>query len=314
LKNKICLLLVMLLLILTGCSNSISNGGTDKTDADAQANKEVKLDIVTTDRVLYYMVKDIVGDKHNVEYMFKDMDSQLLFTFTDDSLYNIAKKDLFIYMGSSYEPWIPSFSDKINKINVGMINASRGVKTISLNKAKTYNDIVVKENPYYLFNYDNFKIALLNIKNSIQDKDPKNRNYYEKNFNEVVKRTELEQEKIAKIISDMSGYRFIYSEEEFGYFVKYYSMNSLWLDLNIEGSKTKYANSQAVSAAVKNPSKVVFLYNSSKALKENEELIKKYDLSTLRVKICRNDISYEEMLLLDESLFESYYDSIDIKK
>ncbi|MHC1720512.1 MAG: metal ABC transporter substrate-binding protein [Clostridiaceae bacterium] len=313
-KNRICLLLVVVLLLLTGCTNGTANGGTDNTDSEAQASKEVKLDIVTTDRALYYMVKDIVGDKHNVEYMFRNMDSQLFFTFTDDSLYNIAKKDLFIYMGASYEPWIPTFSDKINKSKVGMINASRGVKTIALNKAGTYNDIVIKENPYYLLNYDNYKIALLNIKNSIQDKDPKNRNYYEKNFNEVVKKTEEEQAKIGKIISNISDYKFIYSEEEFGYFIKYYSMNSLWLDLNEEGSTTKYANSQAVSAAVRNPSKIVFLYNSSKALKDNEELIKKYDLSTLRVKICRNDISYEEMLLLNESLFESYYDSIDIKK
>lgn len=290
--------------MLTGCSGNAGIGGTNNTTPDTQPVKETRLDIVTTDKVLYYMVKDIAGDKHNVEYMFNDMNSMLSFNFTEDSLYNISKKDLFIYMGASYEPWIQSFYDKISKGKVGMINVSRGVKTIPLNKEITYGDITIKENPYYLMNYDNYKIALLNIKNSIQDKDPRNRNYYEKNFNDAVKRTDQEQKKIADLISKMSGYKFLYSEEEFGYFVKYYSMDALWLD----------ENSKAVYSVLKNPSKIVFLYSDSKALKDNEELIKKYGLNTLRIKVCKNDISYDEMLLLNESLIESFYDSINLKK
>ena len=291
------------MIILSACSNSAANNTvTNNLDADVETTKDVSLDIVTTDRVLYYMVKSIVKDKHNVEYMFKDKYSQFNFNFTQDSLYNIGNKDLFIYMGASYEPWAEDFIGKLSKSKVRAINVSRGVKILPLTNDIIYKNTTIKENPYYLMNYDNYKIAMLNIKNSIQDKDPKNRDFYEKNFNDAVKSTELEQKGIADTISKLSDYTFIYSEDKIEYFVKYNSLNNI---------KLTPTNS---SIKIKNPSKTVFLYCDSDVLKVNEELIKKYKLSTLNIKVPENDIKYEELLLLNKSLFNSYYNSINIKK
>lgn len=294
---------MMFMMLLCACENSaVNNTLADSTVAEVVVKKDICLDIVTTDRILYYMVKSIVQDKHNVEYMFKDRNSQYNFNFTDDSLYNISNKDLFIYMGASYEPWADEFNEKLSKNKVRVINVSRGVKILPLSKEIKYKNTTLKENPYYLLNYDNYKIALLNIKNSIQDRDPKNRDFYEKNFNEAVKSTEEAQRSISDIISKLSGYTFVYSEDKLEYFVKYNSMNSIKL------------SESNTNVSTKNSSKTVFLYCNSNVLKENEEIIKKYNLNTLNVRGYENDIKYEDILLLNKGLFTSYYNSVNIKK
>ncbi len=303
LKNKIFLLLVLCLVFFSGCANNTADNGTAEVDTDVQTQEQVQLDIVATDRILYYMVKDIVGEKHNVDYMFNNMDSLLYFKFTDDSLYNIAKMDLFIYMGASYEPWGGSFADQINKSKVGIINASRGVNVIPLSGEVAYNEYVVRENPYYLMNYDNYKIALLNIKNSIQDKDPKNRDIYEQNFNEAINRTELEQRNIIETISKLSDYTFVYSEDRLDYLVNYYSLNSI-----------KVVGDGDYTDQLKDKAKVVFLYSDSNSLSLYQGLINQYDMGTLEQKVYSNNIKYEDMLLVNEGLLEAYYNSVNVKK
>lgn len=302
-KNKIFLLLVLCLVFFSGCANNTADNGTAEVDTDVQAQEQVQLDIVATDRILYYMVKDIVGEKHNVDYMFNNMDSLLYFKFTDDSLYNIAKMDLFIYMGASYEPWGGSFADQINKSKVGIINASRGVNVIPFSGEVAYNEYVVRENPYYLMNYDNYKIALLNIKNSIQDKDPKNRDIYEQNFNEAINRTELEQRNIIETISKLSDYTFVYSEDRLDYLVNYYSLNSI-----------KVVGDGDYTDQLKDKAKVIFLYSDSNSLSLYQGLINQYDMGTLEQKVYSNNIKYEDMLLVNEGLLEAYYNSVNVKK
>ena len=302
-KKKIFLLLLVCVILFSGCASNTAGNSTGNNPTEAKTQKEVKLDIVATDRILYYMVKDIVGEKHNVAYMFNNMDSLLNFKFTDDSLYNIAKMDLFIYMGASYEPWGESFADHINKNSVGIINASRGVKVLPLSTEVKYGEYIVNENPYYLLNYDNYKIALLNIKNSIQDKDPKNRDIYEQNFNETINRTELEQKNIKEIFSKLSGYTFVYSEERLDYLLKYYSLDSL-----------KVSPGEDYSAKLKGKSKVVFLYSDSSLMAKYQTVIKKYDMSTLEQKVYNNDMKYEDMLLVNKGLLEACYNSVNIKQ
>lgn len=299
LKKKVFALLIILGLIFTGCENTTQNTEV-QTNKQPVVTNDVKLNIATTDRILYYMVKSIVLDRHNVEYIFKDRDTQYNYNFTEDSLYNIGKKDLFIYMGASYEPWANEFTDKLDKDKTRVINVSRGVKILNLDKEIKYKDTVLKENPYYLMNYDNFKIALLNIKNSIQDKDPKNRDFYEKNFNEEVKSTEVEQRSILDITAKLSDYTFVYAEDKLEYFVKYNSLNSIRLT--------------EANTVLKNPSKTVFLYCDSNVLTANEGFIKNNNLNTLNVRCYQNDIKYEDILLLNKGLFTSYYNSVSIKK
>ena len=80
------------------------------------------------------------------------------------------------------EPWHDELISNLNKGNLGIINSSRGIRTVNLTGENSG-----KENPYYMVGYDEYKIALYNIKVAIQEKDPKNRELYEENYNKVIK-------------------------------------------------------------------------------------------------------------------------------
>lgn len=55
-------------------------------------------------------------------------------------------------------------------------------------KEVKFENKVLKDNPYYFLNLNNYKIVLSNTKNAIQDKDPSNRDFYEKKFFKYIKK------------------------------------------------------------------------------------------------------------------------------
>jgi len=312
LSKKLSLLLIITYMLLsTACTDKLQNTTISNNEpVKMETKKDMDLNIITTDKLLYGMVKNIAGDRHLVEYMFKNRERELSFQFSEDSLNNIAKKDLFIYMGAGLEPWINEFVDKLNKNKVGAINVSRGVKLLSYNKVVKYKDTVLKDNPYYLSNLDNYKIALMNVKNSIQDRDPKNRDIYEKNFSEVLKNLENYQKDLKAACDNLTEYTFIVVEDELDYFVKYNDFKVL--DMNRDKSTIKIMPVDKTAKAdleskLKDNKKLVILYNSDEVLKNNEDVIKKYNIKILNIKTYSIDTNYEEVLKGNIDNLKAFY-------
>ncbi len=309
LKNKIIILLFFFALILNGCKYRIDNKplSTESTIDKMEMKKDLELSIITTDKLLYNMIKSISKDRHNVEYMFKNRDTEINFEFTEDSLNNIAKKDLLIYMGAGFEPWINNFIDKLNKNKVGVINVSRGVKLLAYNKEVKYKNVVLKDNPYYLMNMDNYIIALMNIKNSIQDKDPKNRDIYQKNFSEILKKLEIYQKDLKMVINKLSDYNFIVAEDEMNYFIKYNDLKVLYSNKDVNGKSD-------LEPKLKNLKNLVFLYNNESVLKDNEEIIKKYNIKVINIKIYNGESDYENIIKYNTETLKKFYDAEALNK
>lgn len=303
-KKGISIFLMLYILIFTGCEYKVASDKTNTKDNSIkmEMKKDKELNIVTTDKLLYYTVKDIVGDRHNISYMFKSRVDESNFKFTSDSLNNISKNDLLIYMGGGFEPWIDGFVDKLDKSNVSPINVSRGVKFISYDKPVTINDTVFKDNPYYLMNMDNYKIALMNIKNSIQDRDPKNRDVYEKNFSHILKDIDDYKKQLKDITDKLNNYTFITSEDALNYFTKSSDLNTI--DINKDVSSKNELDSK-----IKSSKNIVFLYNSESVLKDNEDIIKKYNIKTVNMMIYDGEKSYEDCVKYNLNSFKNFYES-----
>lgn len=299
------------MLLLTGCTKETQDTTISNNEpVKMETKKDIDLNILTTDKLLYGMVKNVVRDRHFVEYMFKNRERELNFQFSEDSLNNIAKKDLFIYMGAGLEPWINDFVDRLNKNKVGSINVSRGVKLLSYNKIVKYKDTVLKDNPYYLSNLDNYKIALMNIKNSIQDRDPKNRDIYEKNFSEAIKNLENYQKDLKSACDNLAGYTFIVVEDELSYFVK--SNNFKLLDINRDKSTVRIMPIDTTArleleSKLKDNNKIVIIYNSDEVLKNNEDIIKSYNIKAINIRTYSIDTSYEEILKGNIENLKAFY-------
>lgn len=289
----------MIAVLLCSCTQQANTTKTD-TNTKLEVNKDVNLKIMVTDKQLYYMVNDITGNKHTVEYMFNNRSDEKNFVFTDDSAENISKKDLFIYTGASTEPWINKFYDKLNKNKVGVINVSRGVKLLELSKQETVNDIVIKDNPFYMINIDNYRIALLNIKNAIEDRDPQNREYYEKNFSDTLKDFDMLQQKLKQMSEKLKDYVFVTQNDDLDYFIKFCGLKTVKLTSeDILSSKvTPVGGTDSVTTALSsvNYKNLVYLYTDDAVFKNDTDFIKKFKMIPLNMVASKDNMKYIDVI------------------
>lgn len=306
LRKILTLVMLSFILFFTACGDNKDYKDSTYTNK-LEVRKDIQLNIETTDKLLYNMVKSIVGDRHIVEYMFNNRESEISFKFTEDSINNISKKDLFFYVGAGFEPWIDNFVDKLDKNKVGVINVSRGIGLLSYNKIVKYNDTTLKDNPYYFTNIDNYMTALMNIRNAVQDKDPRNRDFYEKNFSEALKVLETYKEKLKSVDNELSNYEFIIVEDELNYFVKYNNLKLVDVGLG-ENNIITLSSSQRENLQQKsNRNNLIILYNDDSVVKNNEVLLKKYNIPAVKLQIYNGELSYEETLTHNISALESIY-------
>lgn len=247
-------------------------------------NRESCLNIITTNKLLYEAVKEIVKDKHYVRYMFRDGNSQWIFHYTQDSIDNIAKQDLFIYSGAEAEPWVDDFINKLSKSKVGIINASRGADILSRNENIDYNGKTITENPYYYLSDTNYRIILLNIKNAIEERDSKNRKFYEANFSAAIKKIDNLDKRLKKLNSDVKNCTFIVDDDRYDYFAKASNLNLIYLPQLKITEYDKYNNAmKEFEQKLKDIDNIYYLYSSDVQLKNEKQLIDKYKITPIRV-------------------------------
>lgn len=187
--------------------------------------QEVLLDIITTNKLIYNMTKEIVKDKHRVSYMFEDFFIAQHYMYGDFALETVAKKDLFIYSGSGAEPWVSDFVNDLKKGKVGIINLSRGARTLNYDEPHLVNGIDNKINPYYWLSIDDMKVFLYNIKSSIQERDPENRDFYEQNYEKLIELINAKDEIIKTNKVGLNNYNIYLLDENLEYLMKYLGVN-----------------------------------------------------------------------------------------
>ena len=231
---------------LTFSYNPLMANPTDELDKE----KDTYLNILTVNKEIYSMAKSLVGDKHNIEYLFNSEKEIKEFKINENVINNVLNMDLFIYNGLGYEEWVSEIVDNSKSSNVGVINASRGIRPIMKELSKESG-----ENPYYLLAFNEYKIALYNIKTALQERDIKNRSYYEDNYNNIIKELDEVLSKHKEEIKDYKDYTVFTNTDKFDY---------LFRDLGLQVNKIK-DNKEEVKE--NETSKNIFIYD-----KDNEDL------------------------------------------
>lgn len=231
---------------LTFSYNPLMANPTDELDKE----KDTYLNILTVNKEIYNMVKSLVGDNHNVEYLFNNEKEIKEFKINDNVIDNVLNMDLFIYNGLGYESWINEILDSSKNSNVGVINASRGIRPMTKLLSKES-----EENPYYLLGFNEYKIALYNIKTSLQERDIKNRSYYEDNYNSLVKVLDEFLSKSKEELRSYKDYHIVTNTDKFDY---------LFRDLGMEVNKLKDNKEEIKEDKL---TKTIFIYD-----KDSEDL------------------------------------------
>ena len=226
---------------LTFSYNPLMANPTDELDEE----KDVYLNILTVNKELYNMVKTLVGEKHNVEYLFNSEKEIQDFNINENIIDNLLNMDLFIYNGLGYESWINDIVDNSKNSDVGIINPSRGIRPIMKSLSKDNG-----ENPYYLLGFNEYKIALYNIKASLQERDIKNRNYYEENYNNKVNELDKFLSEAKEDLKNYKDYTIFTNTDKFDY---------LFRDLGIQVNKVK--DNIEEEAETEKLTKNIFIYD-----------------------------------------------------
>lgn len=244
-KKLTYILVIFTSILFLGLSFSYNPLMANTTD-ELDEKKETYLNILTINKEVYNMTKAIVGEKHNVEYLFNNEKDIAKFKVTDKVLNNINNKDLFLYNGLGYEAWISDITNNVRGSNLGVINLSRGIRPLNYELEKNG-----QENPYYLLGFGEYKIALYNIKIAMQERDIENRNYYEENYSNLIKRIDEFLTKSKEEIKVYKDYTVITNTDKFDY---------LFRDLGITVTKISDSNDLL---SLNNSLNNIFFYDES---------------------------------------------------
>ncbi|WP_129045559.1 metal ABC transporter solute-binding protein, Zn/Mn family [Companilactobacillus metriopterae] len=161
--KKLSLILALtFIIIISGCS------------AKKTSNQKI---ITTTVNTYVEPVKSIAGDKYKVESIIKSVNvDPHSFTTTINDAKNVSDSTLIVANGLGYDDWINKLIDSNNKSD-NEINLASGV----LKKKNGQNEHV-------WFGVNNVLKLSEAVKNQLSKRDPKNKDYYQSNYDKYSKK------------------------------------------------------------------------------------------------------------------------------
>lgn len=299
---------VIVLLTFSGCANNkinIDKNNKKKINKSLEAEKNTKtnektrkLNILVSDKILYDCVKSIDKGKHNVDYIFKRNNNEVLISHYYDIGY---VPDLYIYDEFNLPRLNNNYISKIEDKKVGIINAYRGGNHLSYYKNV---DKYGKEKYSLVWsNIDNYKVVLVNIKNAIIDKDPKNRSYYEKNFNEAVKNLETYEKVFKEEGNKIKDFSFIVEGDYLDYMLGYMGLKTI----SISENDYKNINLKNIIDSKYNKAKnqLVLIYYNDNFLESNKDAILKYNIKCIKINKVNLNSKYQDLLENQKKFLET---------
>lgn len=220
--KKFTFVILLITLVMFIGLNYFNRPSIENNVYSPEDKRDTYLNIMTCNIAQYKMVKLIVGDKHNVAYMFNNESDMQKYQVSVDAVNNVSNMDLFFYSGQDYEPWGSSLIEKIDKSRAGIIDVSRGIRAIAMD-SKTNTT-----NPYYWLSPEEYKIALYNVKSAIEDKDIQNKDYYEQNYEKAVKDIDDTVKTYDDSIKNVKKYTFIAIDNDLDYFFRKISVTPIY--------------------------------------------------------------------------------------
>ena len=250
------LVATLVVLGIAGCATGKENS-SQTTSATAESKK---IQVVTTNSIIYDMTKNIAGDLVDLHSIVPVGQDPHEYEPLPEDVQKVQKADLIFYNGINLENAEDAWFTKMVK-NAGKVAdkdyfaVSDGVDVIYLEGANEKG----KEDPHAWLNIENGVIYAKNIAKQLIAKDPKNKETYEKNLAAYVEKLEAldkdAKQRIAKIPEEKR--LIVTSEGCFKYFSKAYDIKSAYIwEINTEeeGTPEQIANLVRQLRASKVPS------------------------------------------------------------
>ncbi|EEM90005.1 Laminin-binding surface protein [Bacillus thuringiensis serovar pulsiensis BGSC 4CC1] len=217
--------LLIFTLIFTGCSNT----------KEGNAKKDGKLTVYTTIFPLADFAKKIGGDYVTVEAIYPPGADSHTFEPSQKQTVKVAKADLFVYNGAELEPFAEKMEKSLQKENVKIVNASKGIelRTSTEEEHHDHGDGHKEEehhhdkDPHIWLDPTLAMKQAEKIKNALVALQPDHKQEFEKNFAALqTKFTDLDDQ-FKAVVSNAKTKDILVSHAAYGYWEQRYGLKQI---------------------------------------------------------------------------------------
>lgn len=231
-----------LLLLTCGFLACLGLAACSTSKQTSNANTSDKLKVVATNSIIADMTKNIAGDKIDLHSIVPVGQDPHEYEPKPEDVKKTSQADLILYNGINLEnggnAWFTKLVKNAQKTeNKDYFAVSDGVEVIYLEGQNEKG----KEDPHAWLNLENGVIYAKNIAKQLSEKDPKNKDFYEKNLTSYVQKLEsLDKEAKEKFKQIPDEKKLIVTSEGcFKYFSKAYQVPSAYIwEINTEEEGT----------------------------------------------------------------------------
>jgi len=175
-----------------------------------------QVNVITTIKPLADIVKEVGKDKVIVEYLIPPNVNFHLYEYKPQDVKKVYKADVFIFIGSG-EPNVSSIvkslpNDKVLKVI--------DIKGMYLIKEEDHNEV----HPAVWLDPQNAKVIAKEISSLLSKKDPKNKDFYQKNAENFIKQCDEVLNYGKTKLSTLKNKYFVSYHYEFPYFVNRFGL------------------------------------------------------------------------------------------
>ncbi|WP_027408494.1 metal ABC transporter substrate-binding protein [Anoxybacteroides tepidamans] len=221
--KKLIIPLIIFLMLVSGCSHATEIEGKK----DARGTK--KLHIVTTFYPMYYFAKKVAGNLADVDLLIPNGVEPHDWEPTAKDMAIIQDSDVFIYNSRYFETWTEKVLNSIDRSNLKIVEASKGIELIDgiSEEGENHKENTASKDPHVWLSPVLASQEVDNITKALEQKDPKNKEQYEKNA-AVFKSQLADLDRLyKKTINEAKKKEFVTQHAAFGYLAKQYGITQI---------------------------------------------------------------------------------------
>ncbi|WP_195940462.1 metal ABC transporter solute-binding protein, Zn/Mn family [Romboutsia sp. 1001713B170131_170501_G6] len=189
-----------------------------------------KINVYTTVFPIYDFTRNIGKDKININYVVPPGVEPHDYEITPKLMKDIQNADLLIKNGLGLD----SFADKIKSENkLQIVDASEGIKPLTYDEEQNHEKESHESHnhgqydPHVWLNVDLAMKECENIKNALIKADEKNKDFYEKNYNEYIEKLKKLKSNYDENLKDKKNKSIIVSHGAYEYLCDEYNINQI---------------------------------------------------------------------------------------
>lgn len=250
-KKIMSLLISMTILFSVGCTK---NNNED-------VNSQGKINIYTSIYPLYDFTKKVGGDKVNVTNLVPAGTEPHDWEISTSDIVNLEKADMLVYNGAGIESWTDKVINSLENKNIDYVKTSEGldIHSADVNEKSHDGHNHGSSDPHTWLSIKNAKKEMENIKDALVKKDPKNADYYEKNYETYSKKFDELDKKYKDTLDPIDNKSIIVAHEAFGYLCDEYDIKQVGIEgLTPDSEPDPARMTEIIKFAKDNNTKTIF--------------------------------------------------------